>query len=248
MKNFAGKLTTLGAALFLLLGFFAFADSVNAQTKKKKTRKQTATRNVPQPVQPSIVPEVISTADQYQDQNQQLVTGNTETPTTETQTPTQTLTFDEKLDIISSRLNKMDSRMKTQNSSDDRQKRLLMNLDILTRAEQRAESLRKQLIELMEKENQIQTRLDTIEFDARPEMIERQTALTGSLRPEELREAKRKNLDAEKRNLTNLLTEIQNTRINLEANVQKANQMVEKLRAVLEKDIDDALNEQQKQQ
>jgi hypothetical protein len=135
-----------------------------------------------------------------------------------------------------------------QNAYDDRQKRLLLNLDILTRAEQRAESLRKQLFELVEKENSMKLKLETIDYDARPEMIERQVAFAGSLRPEELREARRKNLDAEKRNLSNLLVEIQATRTSLEQNVQKADQLVEKLRAVLEKDIDDALNEQPKEQ
>jgi CRISPR/Cas system CSM-associated protein Csm2 small subunit len=119
-----------------------------------------------------------------------------------------------------------------------------MNLDILTKAETRAESLRKQLFELIEKENSYKTKLDTLEYDMRPEVIERQVAFAGSLRPEELREARRKNLEAEKRSLTSLLLDLQSTRTNLEQNVQRADQMVEKLRAVLEKDIDDALNEQ----
>lgn len=250
MKNLTGKLLAFGAALFLLLGFLAAVNSVKGQTKKKNGKK-TTTPVVPQTNEPVI----ISTADQYQQQNQQIITGNYETPTTETsvQTETQPETFDEKLDRINNRLLEMNSRMQTmegtkQKAYEEKQKRLLLNLDILTRAEQRAESLRKQLFELIEKENTIKTKLETIDYDARPEMIERQVALVGSLRPEELREAKRKNLEAEKRNLSNLLIEIQNTRSNLEANVQKADQMVEKIRTVLEKDIDDALNEEPKEQ
>jgi hypothetical protein len=150
-------------------------------------------------------------------------------------------------------MKEMNTRMKSlesskQNAYDEKQRRLLLNLDILTRAEQRAESLRKQLFELVEKENTLKTRLETIEYDSRPDVIERQVSFAGSLRPEELREARRKNLDAEKRNLSNLITDIQNTRISLEQNVLKADQLVEKLRAVLEKDIDDALNEQPKEQ
>jgi predicted nucleic acid-binding Zn-ribbon protein len=198
----------------------------------------------------STYPTVVSQADQYSDQNQQLITGNynPQTPA-ETEQPTEPENVDQKLNRISNRMKEMNTRVKTlesskQNAYDEKQRRLLMNLDILTRAEQRAESLRKQLFDLVEKENTLKTRLDTIEYDSRPEMIDRQVAFTGTLRPEELRESKKKNLEAEKRNLTNLLTEIQNTRTNLEQNVQKADQLVEKLRAVLEKDIDDALNEQ----
>jgi hypothetical protein len=252
MKNLTGKFYGAAAVFFLLLGFFAFADSANAQTKKR-TKKKSTTSTVPKPVTQSTLPVVITQADQYQNQNQQIITGNVETPTqTETQTQTQPETFDEKLDRISNRMKEMNTRMKSlesskQNQYDERQRRLLLNLDILTRAEQRAESLRKQLFELVEKENTLKTRLETIEYESRPDMIDRQVAFAGTLRPEELREAKRKNLEAEKRNLSNLLTDIQTTRLNIEQNVLKADQLVEKLRSVLEKDIDDALNEQPKE-
>jgi len=255
MKNILGKCSKAVSLLLLLLAVVTLAGSADAQTKKR-TKRQPKTTTKPQPVTQTTVPVVVSEADQYTNQNQQLITGNYETPTTQTpaETPAETEpeSFDQKLDRISSRMKEMNTRMKSLESSkqgayDEKQRRLLLNLDILTRAEQRAESLRKQLFDLVEKENNMKTRLETIEYDARPETIERQVAFAGTLRPEELREARRKNLDAEKRNLSNLLIEIQNTRTNLEQNVQKADQMVEKLRAVLEKDIDDALNEQPKE-
>jgi len=251
MKNLTGKFTAISAALFLLLGFSVLADSANAQTRKRTKKKTTST--VPRPVTQTTVPVVVSQADQYSNQNQQIITGNIETPVeTQPETRTQPETFDEKLDRISNRMKEMNTRMKSlesskQNAYDEKQRRLLLNLDILTRAEQRAESLRKQLFELVEKENTLKTKLETIEYDSRPDVIERQVSFAGSLRPEELREAKRKNLEAEKRNLSTLLLDIQSTRLNLEQNVQKADQLVEKLRAVLEKDIDDALNEQPKE-
>ena len=253
MKNLTGKFTATAAAVFLLLGLFVLVNPANAQTKKKKTTKKKTTTSIPQPVPQSTLPVVISQADQYQNQNQQIITGNVETPTEETQVETLPETFDEKLDKISTRMKEMSTRVKTLESSkqreyDEKQKRLLLNLDILTRAEQRAESLRKQLFDLVEKENSIKMKLETIDYDIRPEMIERQVAFAGTLRPEELREMKKKNLEAEKRNLESLLIQIQTTKTNLEQNVQKADLMVEKLRSVLEKDIDDALNEQPKDQ
>ena len=126
-------------------------------------------------------------------------------------------------------------------SYDDKQKRLLMNLDIITRAETRSESLRKQLFEMVEKENTVKARLDQIEYEIRPEMIERQVQMAGTLRPEEIRDTRRKMLESERNNLQGLLTSIQSNRTNLEGTVYRAEQMVEKLRAKLEKDIDDAL-------
>lgn len=126
------------------------------------------------------------------------------------------------------------------NEYDEKQKRMVLNLDILTRAEQRSESLRKQHFEMIEKENTINSRLEQIDFDIRPEMIERTLRLAGSMRPEEIRDNRRKSLTAERTNLQSLLTDIQTTRANLNMNLLKSEQMVEKLRLKLEKDIDDS--------
>ena len=124
---------------------------------------------------------------------------------------------------------------------DEVQKRVLLNLDILTRAEQRSESLRKQLFDMIEKENTVRSRLEQITFEMRPEMIERTLHLGGSMKPEEVRESRRKSLAAERDNLQALLTEIQTTRASVTTNLQRSETLVEKLRVRLEKEIDDAL-------
>ncbi len=143
---------------------------------------------------------------------------------------------------LTERIRKLEASQKS--DKDEKQKRLLLNLDILTRAEQRSESLRKQMFEMIEKENAIKARLDQLDIDMRPDVIERALQLNGSMRPEEVRESRRKTLTAEKTNLQALLTEIQNTRSNLSLNLQKAEVVVEKLRTKLEKDIDDSLTEE----
>ncbi len=146
----------------------------------------------------------------------------------------------ERIKQLNNRIKKLESGQ----TYEDRQKRVLMNLDILTRAEQRAESLRKQLFDMIEKENSVNVRLDQIEYDSRPDVIERTTnQIAGSLRPEEIREGRRKSLASEKANLQTLLTQIQATRTGLDASLLRAEQMIEKLRAKAEKDIDDSLQE-----
>ncbi|MBK6590990.1 MAG: hypothetical protein IPG22_22245 [Acidobacteria bacterium] len=139
---------------------------------------------------------------------------------------------------LTDRIKKLESAQKV--DKDEKQKRLLLNLDILTRSEQRSESLRKQLFEMIEKENTVKTRLDQLEIDIRPESIERTLQLNGSMRPEEVRENRRKSLAAERGNLQSLLAEIQNTKSNINVNLQKSEAMVEKIRTKLEKDIDDS--------
>jgi len=155
-------------------------------------------------------------------------------------TPKPPSTNTAKIRDLNDRVKKLET---TQGSSyDEQQKRLLMNLDIITRAEARAETLRKQVFEMVDKENAIKARLDQIEYDIRPEIIERTLQMGGgSLRPEEIRESKRRVLDAERTNLQSLLSSVQLNRANLEASLARADMMVDKLRAKLEKDIDNSL-------
>src|SRR5436853_4573718 len=106
----------------------------------------------------------------------------------------------------SMRLNNIDARLKaietqTTTDPDAKQKRLLLNLDILNRAEQRADNLRKQVFDMIEKENSVKKRLDEIAYEIQPEVIERMLQLGGSLRREEVRENRRKQLASEQANL-----------------------------------------------
>ncbi len=222
----------------LIIGIFAFYSDTNAQTARRTPTPRPVSS--PTPTQTD-VPEVISRANDYLT-GEQIINPETQ-PTANTQPQTET---ESETRQLLNRIKELNSRIQTlegnkQNQYDAKQKRLLLNMDILSRAEQRAESLRKQLFEVIDKESSIQTRLDQLSFDLRPEMIERSSAFAGSLRPEEIRETRRKTLDSEKRNLENLLTQIQNSRLSLEANVLKADELVEKVRFRLEREIDDAL-------
>lgn len=225
------------------IGFITVFLSESAAQTSRKTKKGTV-KAQPLPTPVEAIPEIISRADDFQNENQIVQVPQDQTQTGESN--------DDKLDKTNARVKELNSRIKNIESAkkdpyEEKQKRLLLNLDILTRAEQRAENIRKQMFEMIEKESAIKTRLNNIENDIRPEVIDRQVAFAGSLRPEQLREMRKKSLEAEKLNLQNLLTEIQNTKANLETNVQKADQLVEKLRAKLEKDIDDALTDETNQ-
>lgn len=232
-----------------LKGVFAFAatflfclcflsQTTNAQTARRKTRRALQPIVVPTPL-PQGEPVVVSRAeDQQRSENQILVQ-----PAPQNQ-PETTEDADGGMTELKARVKSLES--KNAGEYDRKQKRLLLNLDILTRAETRSESLRKQVFDMIDKENTYKTRLEQIENDSRPEMIDRSAAFVGSLRPEEIRENRRKNMASEKQNLQNLLTEIQNSRASLETNLQKSDSLVEKLRFKLEKDIDDALIDEPK--
>jgi len=243
MKSKITNLSFLTAAIFFSL-FVSISDANAQSTRRKKTKSPTV--QSPTPTRET-VPTVISRSDEYVDGNQ-IVLG--ETPQTETTSevvpPQANVPITESTSETEARIKELNARIKSlestnRNEYDQKQKRLLLNLDILSRAEQRAESLRKQLFEMIEKESGVRTRLEQISFDARPETIERNTAFVGSLRPEEIREQRRRSLEAEKRNLESLLTQIQTSRARLEANVEQADFLVERVRFKLDKEIDDAL-------
>lgn len=223
----------LTAVLLMILALVSFADGQKS-THKKKKRKPPVVTTKQDPAMTD--PIIVSRASDYQNQSPVVPPAN-DAPVAQTADTDR----DKQLADLSARIKQLESEMK--NGYDEKQKRLLLNLDILTRAEQRAESLRKQRFELIEKENQIQWRLDQIEIDIRPETIERSVAVAGSLRPEELRDSRRKSLESERKNLQALLTQVQTTRATLDDSVGKSEQLVQKLRAKLEGDIDKTLDD-----
>lgn len=240
MKFQVTNLKSIAFFALLISGVFASFSEIQAQ----KTRRTIPNRPAATPTPPprADVPEIISRANDYLT-GEQIIEPETQ-PTEEVETPNNADTKE-----LKSRIKELNKRIQSlegnkQNQYDEKQKRLLLNMDILSRAEQRAESLRKQLFELIEKENTIQTRLDQLNYDLRPEMLDRSVAFAGSLRPEEIRETRKKTLESEKRNLGNLLTQIQTSRLSLEENLRKADLLVDKVRLKLEKEIDDALVEE----
>ena len=239
LKNTNWRLIGIAAtAVFLFSGFIV--SDANAQTARRSKTRKTNSAVRQNPVIPQGDPVIISRADEFPNGNQAVVQPQAEPAETKTETMV------EKSNVAGAGINELSERVKNleavqKKDPDEKQKRLMLNLDILTRAEQRSESLRKQLFDVIERESQIKTKLDQIEYDIRPEMLDRSVAFAGSLRPEELRDNRRKSLTSDKQNLQNLLTEIQNAKTSLELNVQKADVLVEKLRSKLEKQIDDAL-------
>jgi len=232
-----------GRLLVVLVCALLAINSASAQTRKKKrtsSKKPAVTKTTSQTNGDA---SVVSLADQYQDGSTQIIQP---TPSlADTQPPALSDETTKKLKDLQSRIKKLENSQpaNTKNTYEEKQKLLLTNLDILTKSEQRSESLRKQRFDLIEKENTIRTRIDQIDVESRPEMIERSVATVGSLRPEELREAKRKSLESEKRNLQNLLTEVVSTRTRLDGDLLRSDALVEKLRNKLEQDIDAALTD-----
>jgi transposase len=113
------------------------------------------------------------------------------------------------------------------------QNRITINLDLLARAEDRAGVLRKQLLELIEKETSYKSRLAQIDEDMRPENIERTMNGIGTTRTAELRDVRRRSLEIEKRGFESLLSLTGQGRLRLEEDVRQADSLVQRLRQKL---------------
>ena len=151
------------------------------------------------------------------------------------------------LQTLNSRLREISEKLlgpdaKQNDSAKEQQTRISLSLDLLSRAEQRAEVLRKQLLELIEKETSLRSRLVQIEEEMRPENIERASSLVGTTRTVELRDVRRRVLDNERKGYESLLLQAAQGRNRLEEDVKQADAMVSKLRQrifpLIEKEID----------
>lgn len=237
-SQFARRLTL---ALAALLAVGLCFDEAGAQRRRSR-RSRRATNPVvtrTQPVvtpTPSADPQIISTAEQQAIEAE--AAGQPVAPARRsTRRGAETLEEDHDavrrtVTDLSTQVTKLTEKL----SQMEQQQRTLVDLERLSRAEQRAEGLRAQLIGTQEKETNLTARLEQLEFDLRPENIERVAAPYGSLRPEDAREARRRGLEREKSLVSAQLETIRAGRQRLESAIAAADAEVDRLR----KRIDDA--------
>ncbi|HYX28625.1 MAG TPA: hypothetical protein VE863_08665 [Pyrinomonadaceae bacterium] len=89
-------------------------------------------------------------------------------------------------------------------------------------AAERATRLRAQLVDMQAQQSDLQTRLAQIDEDIKPENIERSLAGVGSTRPEDLREARRRQLEIQRKGLQTQLDTLTASRARLESAIATA--------------------------
>src|SRR2546423_7342494 len=226
------KATVVFAVLLalLLLSFSVAQSQQRRRTSRRVThpvRSRPVTQPQPTPLPSTTDPTLVSTADE----------SNGEQPTrraTPKPTPSVAQENARKLEELStefSRLNrKLDSLEK------ERQADLLQ--ERLTRAEQRAEGLRGQLSQTLEKQADLQARADQIEYDLRPESIELRAAVVPTLHADDVRTQIRQNLENEKKRVRAQLDLLDATRTRLETAIAGADAETDRLRARLNEVLD----------
>jgi len=208
-----------------------------AQTKKKKRPRRASKPAAAKPVitNPTIAPptetaaagdvKIISTADSTTE-------GDVATP--EAKKPKTATTADQEnmqqtITTLSNQVNRLADKL-GQMQDDDR---YMVDMERLTRAEQRAEQVRSQLIDTQGKIADAQAKLEGIEYALKPENIDRVTQGYGTVHPEEAREARRRQLESEKTRTQAQLALLETGRVRQETALATADNEVDLLRAKL---------------
>jgi hypothetical protein len=131
---------------------------------------------------------------------------------------------------LSNQVNRLNEKL-TQMQEDDRYQ---LDMERLTRAEQRAEQLRMQLIDVQSKAADLEAKLEEIEYALKPENIDRATQGYGTVHPEEARDARRRQLESDRGRVQAQLKILQTSQTRLETSVTNADSEVDMLRAKLE--------------
>ena len=170
--------------------------------------------------------KIISTADQTLTEEDPTPT---ETPAKKTTAKTAEGEMQQTINALSNQVDRLNDKL-TQMQETERTR---LDMERLTRAEQRAESLRVQQVDVESKLADLGSKLEQIEYQLKPENIER-AAGYGTTRPEEAREARRRQLENEKKRVQAQINILETSRTRLETAVRTADAEVDSLRRKIE--------------
>jgi DNA repair exonuclease SbcCD ATPase subunit len=215
------KLVIGGLTLFLILGFL-LADT-SAQKRRRK-RKSTA----PQITNPAIYQpspgDSSNAAGDTNNNNSVTEPQPTKTPSEDPEEMKRTIrSLSSQVDKLSDKLGQMEEAQRS-----------LVDLERLSRAEQRSAQLHSDLRDVSAKEADLQARLEDIEFALKPENIERATAVYGTVHPEELREQRRKTLENEKQRVQKQLSLLADSHTRLEQSIAATDAELDRLHKKLD--------------
>ena len=199
-----------------LIGLFLVDSSAQKRRRKSRTRRP----STPRITNPAIYEPANENANDNSNSGSESTTNANEDPEATKRT----------IRDLSSQVNQLNSKL----SSMEQSQRTLVDLERLSRAEQRSADLWKQLRDVEAQQADLQARVEEIDYNLRPENIDRSVAGFGSMRPEELREQRRKSLENEKVRVQKQLDQLAANHSRLETAIAGADADVERIRTRLD--------------
>jgi peptidoglycan hydrolase CwlO-like protein len=236
MQNQLNRRIVVVLAALLVIAFCL--TDVGAQTRKKRR-----TRRVKRPVitNPAIY-EPAPASDTTGAGEDKIISTAGETPADPDQSPkTQPKkTADEaEMQQTINRLGNQVDRLSDQLSQKEELERDRLDMERLTRAEQRAESLRAQLIDVETKLGDLSIKVDQLDYMLKPENIDRATQGGGTVHPEDARDTRRRQLENEKARAQAQIKLLETSRARLEPSIATADSEVDMLRAKMQQRRED---------
>jgi hypothetical protein len=221
----------LAAALLMSAVCFTSAEAQTRNRRRAKAKPKPVVTNPdiapPNEEQDPNEPKVVSTADET---DQEATTPATKSTSRKKPATTEKAEMQDTINSLSNQVERLNDKL-TQMQDNDK---TLLDMERLTRAEQRAENLRSQLIDVEGRLADFQSKLEQIEYALKPENIERVTQGYGTTRPEEARDARRKQLEGEKNRTLAQIRILETSKQRLEASLVTADAEVDRLRRKME--------------
>lgn len=231
-KRFMGQIAFL-VAVVIVVGLSVV--EAGAQRRTRRSEPRITNPPIKAPTGQEIgEPKIISTADESSEATERAIGSVTSKKSGKARSAAPQSEEEQMRETIDNLSNQVTQLTEKLNEMQEQQ-RALLEMERLSRAEQRAENLRAQLRDVEAKEADLQSRLEQVEFALLPENIERAMASFGSTRPEDAREYRRKQLISEQGRLTSQLSRMATSRVRLEAAIANADRGVDLLRERLEK-------------
>jgi predicted nucleic acid-binding Zn-ribbon protein len=210
---------TIAALAVFLIGLFLIDSSAQRRRRKQRTRRPSAPRITNPPIyQPATTDEMNANAN---------TSSSSEDPTS---SPSSSPDPNADIRSLSSQVNKLANKINQMEES----QRMLVDLERLSRAEQRSAALWKELRDVEAQQTDLQARAEEVTYALKPENIERSVAGYGTTRPEELREQRRRQLENEKARVQKQLDQLTANHTRLEQAIAAADAEVERLRKRLD--------------
>ncbi len=219
------RLALIALGLIVIAGLF-MVDSSAQRRRRRRSRPAAPRITNPAIYQPSANDNANNTAD--------TGTGTGDTNPNQNTQPTPAASDPESMRRTIRDLSTQVDKLNNKLSQMEESQRSLVDLERLSRAEQRTTSLRAELGEVQTKEADLEARAEDIEYALKPENIERSVAGYGTTHPEELREQRRRQLESEKARVRKQLDQLAASHAHLDQAIAAADIEVERLRKRLD--------------
>ena len=160
----------------------------SAAQKRRRTRRRSSAPRITNPeiYQPSPVDNSNANSSETSNAN-----GNSNSNSSQIEDPE---SMKRTIRVLSNQVDKLTDKLNDLQAS----QQSMVDLERLSRAEQRSAQLRTELRDVTSKKAELEAHLEDVEFALKPENIERATAGYGTTRPEELREQRRRQLESDR--------------------------------------------------